>query len=98
MVCASVAAASIMAKVTRDRMMDRYHRRFPLYGFDQHSGYGTAAHRAAIARFGPSPDPSDVVQGDDAVRGGPGDVRARCTAGTAAGDATAAAPRTVETE
>ena len=54
-VTASVAAASIVAKVTRDRIMDRYHRRFPQYGFDRHRGYGTMSHRAAIARFGPSP-------------------------------------------
>jgi ribonuclease HII len=54
-VCASVAAASVVAKVTRDRMMDRYHRRFPVYGWDQNRGYGTPGHRAAIARFGPSP-------------------------------------------
>jgi ribonuclease HII len=54
-VTASVAAASVIAKVTRDRMMDRYHRRFPQYGFDRHKGYGTASHRAAIARYGPSP-------------------------------------------
>jgi ribonuclease HII len=53
--CASVAAASIVAKVTRDRIMDRYHRRFPQYGFDSHRGYGTPGHRAAIARWGPSP-------------------------------------------
>ncbi len=53
-VTASVAAASIVAKVTRDRIMDRYHRRFPEYGFDRHRGYGTMSHRAAIARFGPS--------------------------------------------
>ena len=52
---ASVAAASVIAKVTRDRIMDRYHRRFPQYGFDHHRGYGTASHRAAIARYGPSP-------------------------------------------
>jgi len=52
-VTASVAAASVIAKVTRDRIMDRYHRRFPQYGFDHHRGYGTASHRAAIARFGP---------------------------------------------
>jgi ribonuclease HII len=51
----SVAAASVIAKVTRDRIMDRYHRRFPQYGFDHHRGYGTPSHRAAIARFGPSP-------------------------------------------
>jgi ribonuclease HII len=35
--------------------MDRYHRRFPQYGFDHHRGYGTPGHRAAIAEFGPSP-------------------------------------------
>ena len=54
-VTASVAAASVIAKVTRDRMMDRYHRRFPQYGFDHHRGYGTPAHRAAIAQHGPCP-------------------------------------------
>jgi ribonuclease HII len=51
----SVAAASVIAKVTRDRIMDRYHRRYPEYGFDHHRGYGTASHRAAIAEFGPCP-------------------------------------------
>jgi hypothetical protein len=35
--------------------MDRYHRRYPRYGFDRHRGYGTASHRAAIARYGPCP-------------------------------------------
>jgi ribonuclease HII len=54
-VTATVAAASIVAKVTRDRIMDRYHRRYPQYGFDRHRGYGTMSHRAAIAEFGPSP-------------------------------------------
>lgn len=54
-VTASVAAASIVAKVTRDRMMDRYHRRFPAYGFDRNRGYGTREHREAIARLGPCP-------------------------------------------
>lgn len=54
-VTASVAAASVVAKVTRDRMMDRYHRRYPRYGFDRHRGYGTPSHRAAIARYGPCP-------------------------------------------
>ncbi len=54
-VSSSVAAASVIAKVTRDRMMERYHRRYPQYGFDRHRGYGTPSHRAAIARFGPSP-------------------------------------------
>lgn len=54
-VTASVASASIVAKVTRDRMMDRYHRRFPVYGFDHNRGYGTPEHRDAIRRHGPSP-------------------------------------------
>jgi ribonuclease HII len=54
-VCSSVAAASVVAKVTRDRIMERYHRRYPVYGFDHNRGYGTAEHRAAIAAHGPSP-------------------------------------------
>lgn len=55
MVTASVAAASVVAKVTRDRAMDRYHGRFPVYGFATNRGYGTAAHWAALERFGPCP-------------------------------------------
>ncbi|HEX2031252.1 MAG TPA: ribonuclease HII [Actinomycetota bacterium] len=51
----SVAAASVLAKVTRDRIMDRYHRRFPHYGFDTNRGYGTSGHWDALWRFGPSP-------------------------------------------
>ncbi len=54
-VTASVAAASILAKVTRDRMMDRYHKRFPAYGFDHNRGYGTPGHRRALREIGPSP-------------------------------------------
>jgi ribonuclease HII len=54
-VTASVAAASVVAKVSRDGMMDRYHRRFPDYGFDHHRGYGTREHREALARLGPCP-------------------------------------------
>lgn len=54
-VVASVAAASILAKVTRDRIMDRYHRRFPAYGFDRNRGYGTPEHLAAIRERGPCP-------------------------------------------
>jgi ribonuclease HII len=49
----SVAAASIVAKVSRDRLMHRYHDDFPQFGFDRHKGYPTAVHRAAIARQGP---------------------------------------------
>jgi ribonuclease HII len=52
---ASVAAASIVAKVTRDRAMDRYHRRFPEYGFNTNRGYGTRRHWAALDRLGPCP-------------------------------------------
>lgn len=51
----SIAAASIIAKVTRDRLMSDYARDYPQYGFEKHAGYGTAEHLAAIARFGPSP-------------------------------------------
>lgn len=51
----AISAASILAKVTRDRIMEGWAARFPAYGFAQHKGYGTAAHRAAIARHGPSP-------------------------------------------
>ena len=51
----SIAAASIMAKVTRDRMMAEYDIAYPEYGFAKHKGYGTAAHIAAIREFGPCP-------------------------------------------
>jgi ribonuclease HII len=54
-VTASVAAASVVAKVTRERIMDRYHRRFPQYGFDTNRGYGTQHHWEALWRLGPSP-------------------------------------------
>jgi ribonuclease HII len=49
----SIAAASIVAKVSRDRLMLRYHDEFPQYGFGRHKGYPTKAHKAAIARHGP---------------------------------------------
>ncbi|TPW32395.1 ribonuclease HII [Martelella alba] len=51
----SIAAASIVAKVTRDRMMDQAAHIFPAYGFEKHAGYGTAAHLAAIRQHGPCP-------------------------------------------
>jgi ribonuclease HII len=51
----SIAAASIIAKVTRDRLMDTYHVYFPQFGFTRHKGYPTADHRAAIRTFGCSP-------------------------------------------
>lgn len=49
----SIAAASVVAKVVRDRMMAGYAQRYPGYGFEGHKGYGSAAHLAAIARLGP---------------------------------------------
>jgi ribonuclease HII len=51
----SIAAASVVAKIVRDRIMCAFDRHYPQYGFAEHKGYGTAAHLAAIARFGPSP-------------------------------------------
>jgi len=51
----SIAAASIVAKVTRDGIMKKYHKTYPQYGFGQHKGYPTASHRAAITAFGLSP-------------------------------------------
>lgn len=51
----SIAAASILAKVTRDHMMVEYDTLFPEYGFAKHKGYGTAAHIAALREFGPCP-------------------------------------------
>lgn len=51
----SIAAASILAKVTRDRMMEEYDRLYPQYGFAQHKGYGSKEHFAALDMYGPSP-------------------------------------------
>ena len=51
----SIAAASIIAKVTRDRLLCDYDRLYPAYGFARHKGYGTAQHRAAIVAHGPCP-------------------------------------------
>ncbi|BBI16819.1 ribonuclease HII [Neochlamydia sp. S13] len=51
----SIAAASIIAKVTRDRLMIEYHQQWPLYGFDQHKGYGTAKHLEALKVHGVCP-------------------------------------------
>jgi ribonuclease HII len=53
--CLSIAAASIIAKVTRDRLMCALARKFPAYGFEQHKGYATAEHLAALRRHGPCP-------------------------------------------
>jgi len=49
---ASIAAASIVAKVTRDRLMEGYHTRYPAYRFDRHKGYPTKAHREAVRKHG----------------------------------------------
>ena len=54
-VAVSVAAASIVAKVTRDRIMVRMHRRYPAFGFDHNVGYGTPEHLAVLDRLGPTP-------------------------------------------
>ena len=51
----SIAAASVIAKVTRDRLMDELDTRFPAYGFSRHKGYATSDHLAALAREGPCP-------------------------------------------
>jgi ribonuclease HII len=50
---AAISAASILAKTARDRVMCRLHVEYPNYGFDQHFGYGTAKHLAALRRYGP---------------------------------------------
>ena len=51
-----ISAASIVAKVYRDRLMLALHERYPEYGFDRHKGYGTAVHLAALERLGPTPE------------------------------------------
>lgn len=53
--CLSIAAASIMAKVTRDRLMMAYHDQYPQYNFAQHKGYGTKEHLQAIRKYGCCP-------------------------------------------
>jgi ribonuclease HII len=53
--CLNVAAASILAKVSRDHYMDELDKRYPQYGFKKHKGYGTKEHLAALAKYGPIP-------------------------------------------
>lgn len=53
--CADIAAASILAKVTRDRFMLEMAEKYPAYHFEKHKGYGTALHYAALREYGPSP-------------------------------------------
>lgn len=72
----SIAAASIVAKVTRDRLMQRLGQKHPAYGFGQHAGYATRAHLAALTQHGPSPfhrfsfsplKPPQTVEKDDVL-------------------------------
>jgi ribonuclease HII len=51
----SIAAASVLAKVTRDKLMEKYHKQFPQYAFNKHKGYGTRLHRDLIKKYGPCP-------------------------------------------
>lgn len=53
--CASIAAASILAKVSRDHLMLELAKKYPQYGFEKHKGYGTKAHYEALRQYGPSP-------------------------------------------
>jgi ribonuclease HII len=53
--CASIAAASILAKVSRDRYMEQLDAMYPSYGFSKHKGYGTKQHYEALRKFGPCP-------------------------------------------
>ena len=53
--CASIAAASILAKVSRDHLMMKLAKEYPQYGFEKHKGYGTKAHYEALRKYGPSP-------------------------------------------
>ena len=62
--CFSISAASILAKVARDRIMQAYDRALPQYGFARHKGYGTREHLLAIARFGASPLHRKSFRGD----------------------------------
>jgi ribonuclease HII len=50
----SCALASIIAKVERDKLMVKYHKKYPNYGFDRHKGYGTKLHYKMLTKFGPS--------------------------------------------
>jgi len=54
-VCLSIACASIIAKVTRDRMMEEFDKTYPGYGFARHKGYGTGSHLSSLQKLGPSP-------------------------------------------
>lgn len=73
----SIAAASIVAKVTRDRLMEKYDEKYPHFGFARHKGYPTRMHKEAIREFGPSPihrqsfkGVKEYVQPSSAIRRG----------------------------
>lgn len=51
-ICASISAASVIAKVYRDKLMKKLHKKYPQYGFSKHKGYGTKRHQEAIRRYG----------------------------------------------
>ncbi len=68
--CASIAAASVIAKTHRDALMREYHREFPAYGFDSHVGYGVPAHLAALRAHGPCPIHRKSFRGVVVERGG----------------------------
>jgi ribonuclease HII len=68
----AISAASILAKVTRDAIMDEWAIRFPAYGFAQHKGYGTASHRSCIAAIGPCPIHRKTFAGVREYLGGAG--------------------------
>ncbi len=68
----SIAAASVLAKVTRDRLMDEHHETYPRYNFKKNKGYGTLEHREAIRRFGSCPLHRRSFRGVE-DREGPGD-------------------------
>ena len=53
--CLSIAAASVIAKVERDRLMQKYGEKYPQYGFEKHKGYGTKLHLEALKKFGACP-------------------------------------------
>lgn len=71
--CLCIAAASIIAKVVRDRIMEEFHRRYPGYGFDLHKGYPTPEHKAALAALGPCPIHRKTFRGVKELCGGEGD-------------------------
>jgi len=52
-ICISICAASIIAEVHRDKLMDEYHKKYPIYGFNKHKGYGTFKHKKALIENGP---------------------------------------------